>query len=57
MATRRDSKTSIALAAEVFREHGIFQSEVGNVVGASQAQGQPSSFGDASLKALGVAVR
>ena len=38
MATRMDGKTRVARAAEVFREHGIFQSEVGSVVGASQAQ-------------------
>lgn len=38
MATKIDGKARIARAAGVFREHGIFQSEIGSVVGASQAQ-------------------
>ena len=38
MATKMDGRTRIVRAAEVFRANGIFQSEVGSVVGASQAQ-------------------
>jgi predicted transcriptional regulator len=38
MATKMDVRTRIARASEVFRKLGIFQDEVGEVVGASQAQ-------------------
>ena len=38
MATKMDVRTRIARASEVFRKLGILQDEVGEVVGASQAQ-------------------
>ena len=38
MATKMDRKTRIARAAELFRKLDILQDEVGEVVGASQAQ-------------------